>query len=52
MKEKNVPVIIVSAGIKNVIEEFLITEKCYFDNIYILSNLIKFKAFSSSLIYI
>lgn len=44
MKEKNVPVIIVSAGIKNVIEEFLITEKCYFDNIYILSNLIKFKA--------
>ena len=40
--KKNIPIIILSAGIGNVIEEFLIQEKCYFENIYIISNFIKF----------
>ncbi len=43
MKELNVPVIIVSAGIGNVIEEFLKNENDYFDNIKIVSNFIVFE---------
>lgn len=41
--QKNIPVIILSSGIKNVIEEFLKINKCYYDNIFIISNSIKFK---------
>ena len=40
--KKNIPVIIFSAGIGNVIEQFLINEECYYDNITIISNFIKF----------
>lgn len=43
MNELNVPVIIISAGIGNVIEEFLKLENDYFDNIKIISNFIVFE---------
>ncbi len=54
--EKKVPVIILSAGIGNAIETFLNNEKCYYDNIYIISNFIEFKEekmqkFTASLIH-
>lgn len=40
--KNNVPVIILSAGIGNVIEQFLKKEECYYDNMTIISNFIKF----------
>jgi len=43
MHDRNVPVIIISAGIGNFIQQFLTNNNCYFDNIYIVSNFIKFK---------
>lgn len=43
MNELNVPVIIISAGIGNVIEEFLKSENDYYDNIKIISNFIVFE---------
>ena len=43
MKDRNIPVIIISAGIGNFIEQFLIKNDCNFDNIYIISNFIKFE---------
>ena len=42
MNQNNVPVIIVSAGIGNVIEYFLKQNNCYFDNMKIISNFIEF----------
>lgn len=42
MNEKNIPVIILSAGIGNVIEQFLKDTKCYYNNIFIISNFIPF----------
>lgn len=42
MFQRNIPVIILSAGIGNVIEIFLKNNKCYYNNIYIISNFIKF----------
>ena len=39
----NVPVIILSAGIGNVIEEFLKLNNCFYDNVHIISNFIKFE---------
>ena len=41
--DSNIPVIIMSAGIGNVIEEYLKINGCYYDNIYIISNFIKFE---------
>lgn len=43
MKNRNIPIIIISAGIGNFIEQFLITNNCNFDNIYIVSNFISFE---------
>lgn len=43
MENNNIPVIIISAGIGNVISEFLKNQECYFDNIHIISNFIEFK---------
>jgi len=43
MKNRNIPVIIISAGIGNFIEQFLIKNDCNYDNIYIISNFIKFE---------
>lgn len=40
--KENIPIIILSAGIGNVIKEFLAQQNCYFDNIYIISNFIEF----------
>ena len=34
----NIPVVILSAGIGSVIEEFLKEKECYFENIYLISN--------------
>lgn len=43
LSQQNIPVIIVSAGIGNIIEEFLKKYECYYNNIYIISNFIQFK---------
>lgn len=43
MNEYNVPVIIISAGIGNVIEGFLETQNDYYNNIKIVSNFISFE---------
>ena len=43
MYELKVPIIIISAGIGNIIEEFLNIENDYYENISIVSNFIKFK---------
>lgn len=43
LNKNKIPVIILSAGIGNIIEEFLKMNNCYFDNIYIISNFIKFQ---------
>lgn len=43
LHEKQIPLIIISAGIGNFIESFLIHNNCYFDNIYVSSNKIIFK---------
>lgn len=40
---KNIPVIILSAGIGNVIVEFLKLNNCFYGNIHITSNFIKFE---------
>ena len=39
---KNIPVVILSAGIGNVIERFFKKNNCYYDNIYIISNFLEF----------
>ncbi len=39
----HIPLIIISAGVGNFIEEFLQQEGCLYDNIYISSNMIKFE---------
>jgi len=43
MRDRNIPVIIISAGIGNFIEQFLIKNNCNFENIYIVSNFLKFE---------
>lgn len=40
---KGIPVFIISAGIRNVIVEFLKINDCYYDNMYIVGNNIEFK---------
>lgn len=40
---KNIPVIIISAGIGNVIVELLKINNCYYDNVHVFSNFIKFE---------
>lgn len=42
LHEKSIPVIILSAGIGNVIIELLKLNNCFYDNIYVISNFIKF----------
>ncbi len=43
MAKRNIPVIIISAGIGNFIIHFLEINKCNFKNIYIISNFLEFK---------
>ncbi len=38
----NIPVIVLSAGIGNIIEKFLKINNCYYDNIFMISNFIEF----------
>ena len=42
MNKNNIPVIILSAGIGNVIKQFLQSNNCYFDNMNIISNFFHF----------
>lgn len=42
LQQNSIPAIIISAGIGNFIEQFLIDNKCNYDNIYISSNCIHF----------
>ena len=41
--DNNIPLIIISAGIGNFIEKFLEMHDCYYDNIYVSSNIIEFR---------
>jgi 5'-nucleotidase len=41
--KNNIPLIIVSAGIGNIIKEFLVNNNCNYDNITIISNFIEFE---------
>lgn len=41
--KNNIPVIIVSAGISNIIENVLKTNNCFYNNVYIIANIFKFK---------
>ncbi|MCL2355139.1 MAG: haloacid dehalogenase-like hydrolase [Oscillospiraceae bacterium] len=43
MSENNIPIIIISAGIGNFVEQFLVKNNCNYDNIYIVANFIRFK---------
>lgn len=43
LQQDEIPVIILSAGIGNVIQEFLKKQECYTNNIYIISNFVSFK---------
>jgi len=43
MYNRKIPVIIISAGIGNFIEKFLKDNNCYFNNIFLLSNFLKFE---------
>lgn len=43
MHEKNIPVIIISAGLGNFIEKFLSNNDSMYDNIHVVSNYIKFE---------
>lgn len=56
MRDRNIPIIIISAGIGNFIKQFLINNNCDFDNIFIVSNFINFKngiavGFNDAVIY-
>jgi len=43
LNKRDIPVIIISAGIGNFIEQFLLKNECMYDNIFIVSNFIKFE---------
>ena len=38
LSENDIPIIIMSGGITNIIEKFLVLNNCYYDNIHIISN--------------
>lgn len=43
MRDRKIPVVIISAGIGNFIEQFFEVNDCKFENIFIVSNFIKFE---------
>lgn len=43
MYKKNIPVIVISAGVGNIIENFLIKNNCNYSNIHICSNFLEYK---------
>lgn len=47
--QKNIPIVILSAGIGNVIKQFLEENNCYYDNMYIISNFIKFNEITGNM---
>ncbi len=49
MNSKNIPVIIMSSGIGNIVKAFLEKEKCMFNNIKIVSNFFEFKGEKASI---
>ena len=42
MSIKGIPIIIISAGVGNIIQQFLINNECNYDNIYICSNFLEY----------
>ena len=40
---KNIPIIVISAGVGNIIEQFLIKNNCNYPNIYICSNFLEYE---------
>lgn len=42
MSAKGIPIIIISAGVGNIIQQFLINNECNYDNIYICSNFLEY----------
>lgn len=43
MNNKNIPIIVISAGVGNIIEQFLIKNNCNYPNIYICSNFLEYE---------
>ena len=43
MYDKKIPIIIISAGVGNIIEQFLIRNNCYYSNILICSNFLEYE---------
>lgn len=43
MNSKNIPIIVISAGVGNIIEQFLIKNNCNYPNIYICSNFLEYE---------
>ncbi len=43
MNDKNIPIIVISAGVGNIIEQFLINNNCNYPNIYICSNFLEYE---------
>ncbi len=43
MNEKNIPVVVMSSGVGNIVKEFLRKEKCLFENMTITSNFFEFE---------
>lgn len=43
MYNKNIPIIVISAGVGNIIEQFLIKNNCNYPNIYICSNFLEYE---------
>ena len=43
MNDRNIPIIVISAGVGNIIQQFLINNDCNFPNIYICSNFLEYE---------
>lgn len=43
MNSKGVPIIVISAGVGNIIQQFLVKNKCNYSNIYICSNFLEYE---------
>lgn len=43
MYERNIPIIVISAGVGNIIEQFLIKNNCNYSNIFICSNFLEYE---------
>lgn len=43
MNDRGIPIIVISAGVGNIIQQFLINNDCNFPNIYICSNFLEYE---------